>query len=100
MGPPTRAGCGEHPLGLPLPELGLSYNRRKGSTSLLRLPSFPLISLLDADRGKNLLTQGQTQPGLRRGLGNDPPSPNAPSTAVRLSQAVSASVLGPGSVSV
>lgn len=30
---------------------------------LLRLSSFPLISLLDADRGKNLLTQGADSTG-------------------------------------
>lgn len=41
----------------PTPGMSCS-SRREGSTLSLDSPPSPLISLLDADRGKNLLTQG------------------------------------------
>lgn len=66
------------PSAAPLPRMRsqLQQQQERRLYPLLRLSSFPLISLLDADRGKNLLTQGQTQRWLRADLGNEPPNSN------------------------
>lgn len=52
----------------------LPSSMSESSYPLLRFPSFPLISLLNADGGKNLLTQGADSTRAASRLGNEPPN--------------------------